>query len=254
MHHSIGLHRSKRYNIFKHNYKSALISWGWILLAVIIIGTLIVVSGVHLDISQIFAGFVASLLRTTIAYFIAATIAILIALLITSHKTVEDIFLPIFDVLQSFPSFALFPILVVALKDSPETVIIFVLTITMIWPILFSIISGIKNRRQDFEEAATIFGARGIKRLIYFTLPELWPSIVTGSIVGWGEGWEFIIGAELLVKVNPGIGTYLGGLGQNQQSLALAAGIAILLILLFILNKILWLPLLNRSTEYSEEG
>lgn len=254
MHRSIGLRKSKRNHILKFGYKSALISWGWILLAIIIIGALILFSGIRLSFGQIFTGFTASLVRTTVAYLIAGSIAVLIALFITSNKTVEDIFLPIFDVLQSFPSFALFPVLVVVLKNSPETVIILVLTITMIWPILFSIVSGIKNRRQDFEEAATIFGATGFKRLIHFTLPELWPSIVTGSIVGWGEGWEFIIGAELLVKVNFGIGTYLGALGKSQQNLALAAGIVILLILLFILNKALWLPLLNSSTKYSEEG
>lgn len=254
MNHSVYLRRSKRHHILKYNYKSAVISWGWILLAISVIGLLIYFSGISLDFDQVMSGFVASLIRTTIAYLISAAIAVAIALAITSNKVAEDIFLPIFDVLQSFPSFALFPVLVVALKNSPETVIVLVLTVTMIWPILFSIISGIKNRRQDFEEAATIFGAVGWKRLLYFTLPALYPAIVTGSIVGWGEGWEFIIGAELLVKTHTGIGTYLGKLGNSQQSLALAAGITVLLILLFIINKLFWLPLLYRTTKYSEEG
>lgn len=254
MHHSVQLHHSRRHHILKYSYKSAVISWAWLGLAFIIIAAAVYFSGVSVDFKQILGGFVVSLIRISIAYAIALVAAIIIALSITSNKIVENALLPIFDVLQSFPSFALFPVLVVTLKNSPEVIIISVLSLAMLWEILFSLIGGIKNRRQDLEDAATIFGARGIKRLIDFTIPALSPSIVTGSIIGWGEGWEFIIGAELLVKTNLGIGTYLGQLGNAQQNLSLVVGIIILLALLFILNKILWLPLLNKTSEFSEEG
>lgn len=252
MRYSHPLHSSRKHHILKRRYVSALISYSWIIGILVILSLLVNVSS--LDFGSIFGGFLASLIRTTISYVLAATIAILIAILLSSHKVIENALLPVFDVLQSFPSFALFPVLVAALRNSPEYVIIIVLTITMIWPILFSIIGGIKNRRSDFEEAATIFGARGWKRLTHFSLPELMPSIITGSIVGWGEGWEFIIGAELLVKANVGIGSYLGILGERQQNVSLAIGIVILLLLLYIINKIFWLPLLNKATSYSSES
>lgn len=246
------LHSSRRHNVLKNHLKSSLISWGWIFLIISIISFLI--GSFSLDSKALLEGFAASLIRTSIAYILAVVTAIIIAILITSHKVLEDLFLPVFDVLQSFPSFALFPVLVIALKNSPEAIIILVLTITMIWPILFSIIGGVKNRREDWEEAATIFGAKGFKRLTHFTLPCLFPSIVTGSIVGWGEGWEFIIGAELLVKTKIGIGYYLGILGEGQKNLLLALGIVFLLMLLFIINKLFWLPLLNKATEFSSES
>ena len=246
------LHTTTRHNILKNRHKSSLISLIWIFAIIVVLSFLLNFSS--LDSHEIIKGFIASLMRTTIAYLISIVLAIVIALLITSSKFIEDMMLPVLDVLQSFPSFALFPVLVVALKNSPETIIISVLTITMIWPILFSIIGGIKNRREDLEEAATIFGARGYKRLVHFTIPNLMPSIITGSIVGWGEGWEFIIGAELLVKVKVGIGSYLGVLGEKQENAALAFGILVLLVLLFIINKLLWLPLLNKTSVYSSES
>jgi ABC-type nitrate/sulfonate/bicarbonate transport system permease component len=252
MRYSSVLHTSKKQNILKNRRKSGLISWFWIFLFLIVLS--MVVNFSSLDGKTLLSGFIVSLIRTSISYLIAASLAIIIALIITSNKVLEDLFLPVFDVLQSFPSFALFPVLVTAMKNSPETVIITVLSVTMIWPILFSIIGGIKNRREDWEEAATIFGAVGYKRLVHFTIPELLPSIITGSIVGWGEGWEFIIGAELLVKTNLGIGSYLGVLGENRDNFALAFGIAVLLVLLFIINKLLWLPLLNKATTYSAEA
>lgn len=252
MRYSSALHSTKKHNILKNGRKSGLISWLWIILVIVIMSFLINFSS--LDSKTLIEGFFASLVRTTIAYLISIFLAVIIALIITSNKLIEDLMLPVFDVLQSFPSFALFPVLVIALKNSPETIIILVLTITMLWPILFSIIGGIKNRRQDWEEAATIFGARGLTRLVHFTMPELMPSIITGSIVGWGEGWEFIIGAELLVKVNVGIGAYLGELGNSQKNSALALGIFALLVFLFIINKIFWLPLLNKASSYSSES
>lgn len=252
MHHSANLQSTHRHNILKHRLSSQAISLIWLGVIVAILASVILFS--NLNAFELLGGFTASLVRTSIAYLIALAIALLIALLITTNQTVENIFLPIFDVLQSFPSFALFPVLVVALRNSPETVIITVLTITMIWPILFTIIGGVKNRREDLEEAAVVFGATGIKRLFYYTFPGLMPSIITGSIVGWGEGWEFIIGAELLVKTNVGIGTYLGSLGETGQNLLLAFGIFILMLLLFAINKSLWLPLLHRATRYETEN
>lgn len=246
------LHYSKRTNAPKYQQQNKLLSILWLLLAIIVL--IFVISFSNLNATQLIDGFIASFFRTSIAYLIALILAIIIALLITANEIIENIFLPFFDALQSFPSFALFPILVQALKNSPEFVIILILTITIIWPILFSIIGGMKNRRKDLEEAATVFGAHGIKRLFNFTLPILLPVIITGSIVGWGEGWEFIIGAELLAQANVGIGTYLGILGKNQQGLLLAFGILILMFLLFIINKFFWLPLLYRATQYESEA
>lgn len=251
MRYSNQLHTATRKNVLKNKKKSSIISFVWILIFLFVLAT--VVNFSSLNPLTFFEGFGVSLARITIAYAIALILSCTIALLITSNEKVENLTLPVFDVLQSFPSFALFPLMVASIHSS-EVIIISVLTIAIIWPILFTIIGGIKNRREDLEEAATIFGAKGFKRLIHFTFPELSPSIVTGSIVGWGEAWEFIIGAELLVNVNVGIGTYLGQLGNNKENLLLIFGILVLMILLFVINKLIWLPLLNKTTKYQSES
>jgi ABC-type nitrate/sulfonate/bicarbonate transport system permease component len=241
-----------RPNALKHHVRSSIVSaLGFVVAFGIIIG---VVNFSHLDSHQLIFGILASLARVSAAYVIGVVAAIILALVITSNRIVENLLLPLFDVLQSFPSFALFPVLVVALQNSPEIIIVSVLALEIIWPILFSIITGIKNRREDLEEAATIFGATGWKRLRYFRFPALFPALVSGSIVGWGEAWEFIIGAELLVTVNTGIGHYLGILGNQHQNRLLVFGILVLMLFLFIINKLFWLPLLHRSTEYQTEA
>jgi len=245
------LHTSRRRHALSSRTLTVSAALGWLTLGGIAVFAIVQLSG--LNQGSLLGGFLMSLGRTSVAYVIALVASIVIALSITANPIVERILLPIFDVLQSFPSFALFPILVNSLQRSPELVILVVLALEIIWPILFSIIGGMKNRREELEEAATIFGARGWRRIWVFTLPELLPSIVTGSIVGWGEGWEVIIGAELLVSVHQGIGRYFGILGNSGQSTLLAAGIGVLMILLFLINKLIWLPLLHDVSAYETE-
>lgn len=244
-------HHARKRHVLQYGWVSTVI--GLVLFGLAGIALTLVASNAKLNLNSLFVGFGLSFIRVTVAYVIALILSIILALLITANQKVESVLLPFFDVLQSFPSFALFPILVQALANQPEAIIILVLVITIIWPILFTIIGAMKNRREDLEEAATVFGAVGARRLVAFTMPSLLPSIVTGSIVGWGEGWEFIIGAELLVSVHAGIGHYLGQLGSSHQNGLLAIGIVVLMFLLFIINKLIWLPLLKEVTRYQSE-
>jgi ABC-type nitrate/sulfonate/bicarbonate transport system permease component len=244
--------------LHKSRNKHTLFHWQSILTVFLILTAFTLFVGlsgaVKIDRTSFIIGLMASFSRVSIAYVIAFILSILISLIVVSNKIIEAILLPIFDVLQSFPSFILFPVLVFALNNQPNTVIIFVLVITMIWPLLFAIISGVKGRRNDLEEAATVFGAVGPKRFLAFTFPMLLPSIITGSIVSWGEGWEFIIGAELLVSTHFGVGKYLGFLADSKQNQPLFFGIFLLLFFLFILNKLIWLPLLHTSTKYQADA
>ena len=83
-------------------------------------------------------------------------------------------------------------------------------------------------------------------------LPGVFPAIVTGSIIGWGEAWEAIVGAEIL-GISRGIGAFLNDASRTGDTRVLTLGIVFLLFFIFFLNKIIWLPLLKRSTMYSSE-
>ena len=202
----------------------------------------------EVDAYQFISGFILSFFRVTIAYIIALFLSIVISLIITQKKSVEDIALPTLDVLQSFPSFSILPLLLTIFHEL-NLVAITILVLAMIWPILFSIMTGIKSQNPDTLEAASIFGATGFKRIIFITLPLIFPSLITGSIVAWGEAWETILAAEIIIKI-PGVGTYLQEAGKNSQSHILIIGILLLMAILFVLNKFFWIPLLNKSTKY----
>lgn len=229
----------------KHVLKISIIFTFFLIILIAILGI------TTLDIHQFFFGFVESFFRVVISYSISLLLAILLTLFVSSSNKIEAVSLPILDVLQSFPSFALFPLLLVWFGRT-AVVTIFILVISMIWPILFTLITAQKQIPTDTIEAAKIFGAKGIKYIFYILLPIMFPAIITGSIVAWGEAWETLIAAEIIVSV-PGVGTYLAQAGNGGQTHVLIIGILLLLLILFIFNKYVWLSLLNTSTKYQQQ-
>lgn len=222
---------------------------GWWILILIVIGWIFFLAGriTGASLAQILASLYTSLTRVLAAYIISLMAGAAIALLITKSERVEDLFLPIFETAQGLPSTAIIPLVLIWLGGYEATVLL--LVITMIWPITFSIVSGIKTIKRSLAEAATIFGASGIKRFRNFTLPVLLPSIITGSTIGWGEGWEVIVAAEVLGEIR-GIGTFISNATASQQYTIMTLALILLMFMIFLFNKWLWVPLLKRSTSH----
>lgn len=191
-----------------------------------------------------------STVRLIIAFAISLFLALVLGITLTRGK-LGDFFLPLFDVLQSFPSFAILPLAVNYFGSSNITVISF-LVITMVWPMLFAVASSVKLVKAEWQEAAQIYGATGIKRFLYFGLPTSYPGLITGAIVGLGEGWEAVVGAEIISGYkDAGLGNFFAANGETG-SVALF-GIFALLLMIFVMNRILFLPLLEKSHKLLSE-
>jgi ABC-type nitrate/sulfonate/bicarbonate transport system permease component len=187
--------------------------------------------------------------RILISYLIAASLAWLFAILFYKGKA-EIIALPIFDVLQSFPTFAALPLAVFLWGPSNTTIIIF-LTITIIWPIFFSIISSLKLIKQDWQEVTQITNLKGSNYLRKYLFPISIPGLVTGSIIGLGEGWEALVATEIIVGVRNGLGNFFDRFSNNPTITVF--GILGFLLIIFAINKTVWIPLLEKSHKMMEE-
>src|SRR6266404_161445 len=113
--------------------------------------------------SQLFLNIFISVARLFAAYIIAAALGWLFAVLFYKGKR-SIIALPIFDVLQSFPTFAALPLAILFWGKSEFTVILF-LVLTIIWPIFFTVTSALKLVKHDWEEVTTIYQLKGTKFL-----------------------------------------------------------------------------------------
>lgn len=187
--------------------------------------------------------------RLIAAYGIAVILGWLCAISFYHGKR-AIIALPIFDVLQSFPTFAALPMAIFFWGPSNATIVFF-LIITVIWPIFFSVISSLKLIKHDWQEAVDMAGLSGFNYLRLFLLPVTIPGLITGSIIGLGEGWEALVATEFIVSIKPGLGSFFETFPHNVPITAF--GILGFLIFIFSINKIVWLPLLEWSHRKMEE-
>ena len=198
---------------------------------------------------QLFDNITTSLIRLVIAYAIAVTLAWIFAVLFYQGERAV-IALPIFDVLQSFPTFAALPLATVFLGRSTVTVVFF-LVITIIWPIFFSLISSLHLIKHDWREAVEISGLSGFSYLKLFLFPITIPGLITGSVIGLGEAWEALIATEIIVGVQMGMGNFFNMFSHDPTITSF--GILGFLILIFSIGKLVWTPLLEWSHHQMEE-
>ena len=199
--------------------------------------------------NKLFFDIATSSLRLLLAYVIALVLGWVSAALFYKGKRAV-VALPVFDVLQSFPTFAALPVATYLWGVSDVTVIVF-LVITIIWPIFFSIVSSLKLIKSEWEEAVEISGLRGRDYITHFLWPVSIPGIITGSIIGLGEGWEALVATEIIVGMQIGLGDFFQAFSHNPGITVF--GILGFLILIFSINKLLWLPLLEWSHREMEE-
>lgn len=202
-----------------------------------------------------------TLLRLLVAYIIALFLSIFLALFITSSEKLEKILLPIFDIAQSIPVLAFFPILVVAFIQARflEGAAIFIITFAMAGNLVFSMIGGLKTIPEDIHSTARVFGAKGINKLLNITLPSIFPSIMTGSLLAWSQGWSIIIVAEALHTYIPngtpkddlfGLGSLLvDAFSQGKNGIFLAS-LVTMIVIIALLNYFIWQKLLHFAERF----
>jgi sulfonate transport system permease protein len=229
-----------RVNIYKTGWH-LLITFIIIILPFFLLLLLAKISG--FEIINLYENFGISLYRIAIAYVIALILGWIFAVLFYKGKGAV-IALPIFDVLQSFPTFAALPLAVYFFGQTNLTVILF-LVLTIIWPLFFSILSSLKLIREDWEDAVEIAKLSKFNYLKKFILPVSIPGLITGSIVGLGEGWEALVATEIIVNVKEGMGFFFKSFSTNIPVTIL--GILGFLIIIYAINKLVWIPLLDRS-------
>lgn len=188
--------------------------------------------------------------RLVLAYFIALAIGVTIGLLVGWSPIADSLF-PIFDILQNVPSFALIPFFIYFLGFTDLMIILFAVS-SIVWPILFAILAAIKSAHTDLSDAATIFGARGLKRIRFYLTPLSIPAMLTGSIVGIAIGWESVIGAEIIVSA-AGFGSFIKNASSSGINQEAVAGMFVILIIVFVINRLIWTPLLTESSKHYAE-
>ncbi len=205
-----------------------------------------------------------SFARLLLAYVLAVALAIPLALLINHSPKAERILFPLFDIIQSVPVLAFFPVVILFFihYNFYNGAAIFVLLITMAWSIVFSAVGGLRVIPGDVKAAAKVFGLTGLKYIDRILLPAIVPYLVTGSLLAWAGGWNIIIVAEVLHTYIPGgnasmdlfgIGSVLVATSASNQQHNFFMALIVLIIFVGLLNFFVWQRLLKYAEKYKFE-
>jgi NitT/TauT family transport system permease protein len=195
---------------------------------------------------------------------LAILIGIALALLVTLNRKAEAIFLPLFDILESVPVLAFFPVLIIFFikLNYLNGAAIFIIFLAMLWNIVFTVVGGLKIIPREFKEAATIFGVRGWSYFRKIILPAIFPELVTGSILAVAQGWNITIVAEVLHVYIPGgnpsqdlfgIGNILVRAASTAQTNLFIAALVAMVLMIAILNFFVWQKLLRYAERFKFE-
>jgi NitT/TauT family transport system permease protein len=205
-----------------------------------------------------------TLYRLVVAYVVALIVAVPLALFVTNSSFTERIFLPMFDILESIPILAFFPIIIIFFikLNMLNGAAIFILFLSMLWNIVFTLIGGLKIIPKDITYAAYVFKIRGIKYIRQVVLPAIFPEIVTGSILAVAQGWNLIIVAEVMHVYIPngtaqddlfGLGSILVKSASSGQTDLFIASLAIMILIIAITNFLVWQKLLHYAQRFKFE-
>jgi NitT/TauT family transport system permease protein len=207
--------------------------------------------------------------RLGIAYGISLVVAISLGVLAAEHKRLAAIIYPIYDIGQGVPILALFPVINLGLNQllgapriALELTCIIMLVLDMIWYMFLNIVSAVKSIPSEMREVGQLFGFKGLKRITHLVIPSILPSIVTGSILSWGTGWNTIIFAEYLPSTEPtippvsvpGLGSFLDKAGYEYGNTVLLVFIlGVIAAIVLSMEAFIWRRLLRKFEKYRVE-
>jgi len=187
--------------------------------------------------------------RLLAAYALALAWTVPVAVWAGSRPRAARVVRPLAEIGASVPAIALFPLMVAVLIRHigvSSAAVLLVLT-GMQWYLLFNGLAGVSAIPEDLREAARSLGLPWRMRLRKLVLPAAAPSLVTGSITGWGGGWNALIVSEQLSYAGVtysayGIGALLDDATYRDggDPLLLALCLAAMVAAIALLNRLVW--------------
>lgn len=157
--------------------------------------------------SSLFSHSGASLLRMLEGSTIAIAIGIPSALIMGWNKNALYFGGTIVEILRPIPPIAWIPIALLVFRFNAP---IFIVFLGVIFPIMLSVISGVRAIDVKLIEEARILGAGSRDIILKVILPASVPSMITGIRTGLGVGWMCIVAAEMIgLRSGLGLGYFI---------------------------------------------
>jgi len=207
-----------------------------------------------------------STMRMAIAYILSLVFSIAYARIAVANRRAERIMIPILDILQSVPILSFLPGVVLALialfpnsQIGLELAAIVLIFTSQAWNLAFSFHQSLTTIPNELSDAASIYRLNFWQRFTRLELPFGTIPLVWNSMMSWAGGWFFLMAAEQLTLGKqsfqlPGLGSYLQVAANAGNTGALLLGLGTLVVVIVLLDRFLWRPLIAWSDRFKVES
>lgn len=167
------------------------------------------------------------------AYAISIGIATVLTSLALISKLAKDVLYVLTGMFQPLPSIALLPLAILWFGFT-QTSLIFVVIMSMVWPIASSLTVGFATASRTLVSVGRNYELNPIASLFQVLLPSSLPMLIAGLRVGWGFGWRTVVAAELVFGATGSSGGIGWFINQSRLYLKIADGFAGILLVIII--------------------
>ncbi|WP_409517304.1 ABC transporter permease subunit [Diaphorobacter sp.] len=148
--------------------------------------------------------FSASLLRVTVAFWLAFIVAVPLGIAMGMSRVARGIFDPPIEFYRPLPPLAYLPLIIIwfGIDETPKILLIF---LSCFAPLALAARSGMRSAAQEQINAAYSMGASYWQVIRYVIIPAALPDILIGMRIAIGFGWTTLVAAEM-VAANVGLG------------------------------------------------
>lgn len=225
-----------------------------------------VIHGPEISLSPLMLPFYAvlSVGRMLLAYLLSLVFSIIYGYVAATNKRAEKVLLPLLDVLQSVPILSFLPVVLLSFSallpanTAAELASVVLIFTSQAWNMTFAWYQSLTTIPAELREASAIFRLNVWLRLKTVQLPFAALSLIWNSMMSWSGGWFFLMAAEIFTVGQrdfrlPGLGAYLSVAANQGNVLALAYGIAALVVIIILLDQFVWRPLLAWADRFKLE-
>lgn len=220
---------------------------------------------IDLSFGSLFFYSIFSLVRVFAAYALSLLFTFTYGYWAAKSKKAEPILISLLDIMQSVPVLGYMPGLVLALVNifprsnlGLELAAVVMVFTCEGWNMVFSFYSSLKTVPGELRDMASVFRMRNRDVLYRIEIPYAMNGLIWNSMLSMAGGWFYIMVMESFSLGDkdfrlPGIGSYMAVAYERQDTRAIMAGIFVMFILIFVVDRCLWAPLVAWSERFRYE-
>jgi NitT/TauT family transport system permease protein/taurine transport system permease protein len=171
----------------------------------------------------------------------ALVVGVPIGWLLGLNRTVAHMFEPILRFFNGVSGIAWLPLMILNFGFTDKTIQT-IIVYTMIFPVVFNSMVGVRTVPARFASAARTLGAGRLRIVRDVYVPGTFPSVMTGLRLAIGFGWRALIAGEFVVG-GGGLGDLIFTARTNGVISRVMAGMIVIGVLWLILDRLILAPI-----------